>query len=218
MRLKFGKNLTTASLNSWFTGSKKEQCTSTCSLVKILKPMVTVNIKVYQPPITSTSFKKLWCGKSQRWSPRGRPWPRGHILKSLALASKPQVLGLGLVASSPWPWPRSLKSSKIALSSARGQHYFLNSWNFVGKRQKPRGKFANTFFVFLNWSIGVGKRREAAPPNYNLFKMTKMWQKAYCSFSFSFFLAFFADDNITSLQYWRPRALGPTQFNFCHPI
>ena len=26
----------------------------------------------------------------QRWSPQGRPWPRGHILKSLA--SKPQVL------------------------------------------------------------------------------------------------------------------------------
>ena len=26
----------------------------------------------------------------QRWSPRGRPWPRGHILKSLA--SRPQVL------------------------------------------------------------------------------------------------------------------------------
>ena len=24
------------------------------------------------------------------------------------------------------PWPRSLKSSRIALSSARGQHYFLN--------------------------------------------------------------------------------------------
>ena len=28
----------------------------------------------------------------QRWSPRGRPWPRGHILKSSALASRPQVL------------------------------------------------------------------------------------------------------------------------------
>ena len=32
----------------------------------------------------------------QRWSPRGRPWPRGrprgHIFKSLALASKPLVL------------------------------------------------------------------------------------------------------------------------------
>ena len=36
----------------------------------------------------------------QRWS------PRGHILKSLA---------------------SKVKSSKIALSSARGQHYFLNS-------------------------------------------------------------------------------------------
>ena len=48
----------------------------------------------------------------QRWGPRGRPWPRGrprgHILKSLALASKPQVLGLGLEASSPrkLPCPR----------------------------------------------------------------------------------------------------------------
>ena len=32
----------------------------------------------------------------QRWSPRERPWPRGRrreqILKSLALASRPQVL------------------------------------------------------------------------------------------------------------------------------
>ena len=27
--------------------------------------------------------------KNQRWSPRRRPWPRGHILKSLA--TKPQV-------------------------------------------------------------------------------------------------------------------------------
>ena len=65
------------------------------------------------------------------------------------------VLGLEDTFWSPWPWPRSLKTSKIVLSSARGQHYFLNRWNFVGKRQKPRGKFANTFFVFLNSSIGV---------------------------------------------------------------
>ena len=44
----------------------------------------------------------------QRWSPRGRLWPRGHILKSLALASKPQVLGLGLDALGPrkLPCPR----------------------------------------------------------------------------------------------------------------
>ena len=42
---------------------------------------------------------------SQRWSPRGRPWPR---------------------RSSLWPWPRSLKFSKTGLSSARGQHFLLN--------------------------------------------------------------------------------------------
>ena len=83
---------------------------------------------------------------NQRWSPRGRPWPRGcprgHILKYLALASKPQVL-----ENCP------VLGSKTAL--------FLNSWNFVGKRQKPRGKFANTFVVFLTWSISVGKGRRA---------------------------------------------------------
>ena len=46
-----------------------------------------------------TKFIKLANPIVQKWSPRGRPWPRGHILKSLALASKPKVLGLE--ASSP---------------------------------------------------------------------------------------------------------------------
>ena len=40
--------------------------------------------------------------KSQRWSPRGRPWPRGrprgHIFKSLALASKVKSLALALAS------------------------------------------------------------------------------------------------------------------------
>ena len=31
---------------------------------------------------------------NQRWSPRGRHWPQGHILKSLALASKVKSLAL----------------------------------------------------------------------------------------------------------------------------
>ena len=43
----------------------------------------------------------------QRWSPRGRPWPRGsprgHIFKFLALASNPQVLRLE--PSSPRKFP-----------------------------------------------------------------------------------------------------------------
>ena len=45
--------------------------------------------------------------------------------------------------SSPWPWPRGLKSSKIGLSSARGQHYFLNCWNFV---ERLKNFFGKTFF------------------------------------------------------------------------
>ena len=37
MRLKIGKKLKTAGLNSRFTGAKKEQCTSTSTLLKILE-------------------------------------------------------------------------------------------------------------------------------------------------------------------------------------
>ena len=45
---------------------------------------------------------------------------RGGVLKD--------VLGPGRVLEDTFlsPWPQILKSSKIALSSARGQHYFLN--------------------------------------------------------------------------------------------
>ena len=39
--------------------------------------------------------------------PRGRPWPRGHILKFLALASRP----------SSWPWPRGHILKFLALAS-----------------------------------------------------------------------------------------------------
>ena len=60
----------------------------------------------------------------QRWNPRGRPWPRGHILKSLALASKPQVF-------------------ENVLSSAREQHYFLNVENFV---DRLKNVFLDRFF------------------------------------------------------------------------
>ena len=65
MRLNIGKKLKTASLNSRFTGSKKEECTSTCSLLKnfeTLRPKVTVNIYEFthqQPQGRFTPFKKL---------------------------------------------------------------------------------------------------------------------------------------------------------------
>ena len=44
---KYWQKIKTASLNSRSTGSKKEECTSTCSLLKnfeTLRPKVTVNI------------------------------------------------------------------------------------------------------------------------------------------------------------------------------
>ena len=47
--------------------------------------------------------------KYQRWSPRGRPWPRGcprgHILKSLALASKVKSLALASRPQVLENWP-----------------------------------------------------------------------------------------------------------------
>ena len=58
----------------------------------------------------------------QRWS------PRGHSLKSLALASKPQVF-----ENCP------VLGSRTTL--------FSNRWNFIGKRQKPCGKSVKTFFL-----------------------------------------------------------------------
>ena len=70
----------------------------------------------------------------QRWSPRGRPWPRGrprgHILKSLAskvksLASRPQVL-------ENWP----VFGSRTAL--------FFELLKFCGALEKIFGK---RFFV-----------------------------------------------------------------------
>ena len=61
----------------------------------------------------------------QRWSPRGRPWPRGHILKSLALASRPQVL-------ENWP----VLSSRTAL--------FFDLLKICGALEKLFGK---RFFV-----------------------------------------------------------------------
>ena len=49
--------------------------------------------------------------------------------------------GLEDTFSSPWPW--SLKSSKTALSSARGQHYFFNGKSFV---DRLKNVFLDRFF------------------------------------------------------------------------
>ena len=60
----------------------------------------------------------------QRWSPRG--CPRGHILKFLVLASKPQVF----------------KNCPVLVSRTA---LFFEPLKFCCKCQKPRTKFAKTF-------------------------------------------------------------------------
>ena len=69
----------------------------------------------------------------QRWSPRGRPWPRGQILKSLALASRPQVL-------ENWP----VLGSRTAV--------FFELLKFCGALEISFGK---RFFVEIAWKIFV---------------------------------------------------------------
>ena len=79
---------------------------------------------------TSTSPTSTRESVCERWSPQGFSWPQEPIFKSLA--SKLQVL-----ENCP------VLGSRIAL--------FFESLKFVGKHQKPRRKFAKTFFVFLFW-------------------------------------------------------------------
>ena len=67
MRLNIGKKFKTASLDSRFTGSKNEECTSTCSMLtfgKFLKPedlelLLTYELTHQQPQGRFTSFKRL---------------------------------------------------------------------------------------------------------------------------------------------------------------
>ena len=85
----------------------------------------------------------LYC-KYQRWSPRGRPWPRGRPrgqilkslaskVKSLALASRPQVL-------ENWP--------VLGSRTAR----FFGMLKFCGALEKFFGK---RFLVEIAWKIFV---------------------------------------------------------------
>ena len=74
----------------------------------------------------------------QRWSPRGRPWPRGrprgHILKSLALASKVKSLALASRPQVLENWP--VLGSRTAV--------FFELLKFCGALEKFLGK---RFFV-----------------------------------------------------------------------
>ena len=82
----------------------------------------------------------------QRWSPRGSPWPRGrprgHSLKSLALASKVKSLALASRPQVLENWP--VFGSRTAL--------FFGMLKFSGALEKLFGK---RFLVEIAWKIFV---------------------------------------------------------------
>ena len=82
----------------------------------------------------------------QRWSPRGRPWPRGrprgHIVKSLALTLASKVKSLASRPQILENWP--VLGSRTAL--------FFELLKFCGVLEKFFGK---GFFVEIAWKISV---------------------------------------------------------------
>ena len=111
-----------------------------------------------------------------RWSPRGRPWPRGrprgHILKSLALvlASKPQVL-----ENSP------VLGSRRAL--------FFEPLKFCWKTPETLRKICEHLFCFPQLEHRRRQGEGADPPTIEISPMTKMCQKSllFLQFLFSIF-------------------------------
>ena len=96
----------------------------------------------------------FYATKYQRWSPRGRSWPRGHKLKYLTLASKVKSLALASKPASPRKFP--VLGSRIAIffdlvKMGQGHDKFC----FVLKSAREPAKFflttfrAKTFFLFL---------------------------------------------------------------------
>ena len=83
----------------------------------------------------------------QRWSPRGRPWPRGHILKSLALASKVKSLASRPQVLENWPVLGSRTALFFELLKFCGAHEKLFGKRFFGDRLKNFCE--DLFFIFV---------------------------------------------------------------------
>ena len=111
----------------------------------------------------------------QRWSPRGRPWPRGrprgHILKSLALALASKVKSLALaLASKPQVlenWP--VLGSRTAL--------FFKQLKFRWKAPETSRKICEHFFCFPHLEHRRSQEedgRGSAPFPIEISPMTKL--------------------------------------------
>ena len=102
-------------------------------------------------------------------------------MKSLALASKPQVLGVGLGLEALGP--RKLACPRLEDSS------IFKPLKFCWKTPESSRKICKYLFYFAQLEHRLSQA--GLPPPIEISPKTKMWQKAYCFFSFSFFLAFF---------------------------
>ena len=113
-----------------------------CGLAPQSKIQATPMHCTYQIPV----FASLLCYAHQRWSPRGRLWPRGrprgHFLKSLALASKVKSLALASRPPVLENWP--VLGSRTAL--------FFELLKFCGALEKFFGK---RFFVEIAWKMFI---------------------------------------------------------------
>ena len=105
-------------LGSWgkrkCRGSERKKKKKKASMMRMKQR--TKNVQLHLHP----RYKKMllnWSEKLNR-NTTGMINTRGGVLEI--------VLGLEDTFWSSWPWPQSLKSLKIAQSSARGQHYFLS--------------------------------------------------------------------------------------------
>ena len=117
---------------------------SVCSInvsyiLSVTESAKSTSVKCQIPVI---QLKKKKNTISQRWSPRGRPWPRGRprgqILKSLALALASKVKYLALALASR---PQVLENWPVLGSRAA---LFFGKLKFCGAVEKFFGK---RFFV-----------------------------------------------------------------------
>ena len=111
----------------------------------------------------------------QRWSPQGRPWPRGHILKSLALASRPQVLKNWPVLSSRTALIFELLKFCRVLEKFVGKRIFVEiAWKIFVKTfffgDRPKNFCEELFFFFwralalVSLVLGLGLEHSCSWP------------------------------------------------------
>ena len=111
----------------------------------------------------------------QRWSPRGRPWPRGrprgHILKSLALALASKVKSLALALASK---PQVLENCPVLGSRTA---LFFKQLKFRWKAPETSRKICEPCFCFPHSEHRPSQgedSRGSAPFPIEISAMTKM--------------------------------------------